>query len=91
MEVTITKSDPENKLLGQARREVIERQLEVRRLQRALEDAQKMKLVLKRTERLTPLAFPMWAMWVQAQVSTEQWSDRIQRMIEQLEMAADEK
>ncbi len=85
------KYDPENKLLAQARREVIERQLEVRRLQRALEDTQTMKLILKRTERLTPLAFPLWAMWVQAQVSTEQWTDRVKRMVEQLEMAADKK
>ncbi|MEI9863301.1 MAG: ligase-associated DNA damage response DEXH box helicase [Limisphaerales bacterium] len=86
-----TKYDPENKLLGQARREVIERQLEVRRLQRALEDGQKMNLVLKPTERLTPLAFPLWAMWVQAQVSTEKWADRVKRMVEQLEIAADKK
>jgi ATP-dependent Lhr-like helicase len=86
-----TKYDPENKLLAQSRREVIERQLEVRRLQRALEDAQQMKLILKRTERLTPLAFPLWAMWVQAQVSTEKWADRVKRMAEQLETAANKK
>jgi ATP-dependent Lhr-like helicase len=86
-----TKYDPENKLLSQARREVIERQLEVRRLQAALQAAQKMKLILKRTERLSPLAFPLWAMWVQAQVSTEQWADRVKRMVEQLEIAADKK
>ncbi|HEV2693782.1 MAG TPA: ligase-associated DNA damage response DEXH box helicase [Verrucomicrobiae bacterium] len=84
-----TKYDPENKLLGQARREVIERQLEVRRLQGALADAQGMKLILKPVERLTPLAFPLWAMWVQAQVSTEQWGDRVKRMVEQLEREAD--
>lgn len=83
------KYDPENKLLGQARREVIERQLEVHRLQKTLADAQKMKLIVKHTERLSPLAFPLWAMWVQAQVTTEKWMDRIQRMVAQLEAAAE--
>jgi ATP-dependent Lhr-like helicase len=82
------KYDPENKLLGQARREVIERQLEVRRLQATLTDVQNMKLVLKHTERLSPLAFPLWAMWVQAQVTTEKWMDRVKRMVAELEAAA---
>lgn len=82
------KYDPDNRLLDQARREVVERQLEVRRLRSALEEAQTMRLILIRTEQLTPLAFPLWAMWVQAQVSTEQWSDRVKRMVKQLEAAA---
>jgi ATP-dependent Lhr-like helicase len=85
------KYDPQNKLLDQARREVIERQLEVRRLQRALEDAQTMQVRFKKLARLSPLAFPLWAMWVQAQVSTEQWADRVKRMVAQLEIAADNK
>ncbi len=85
------KYDPENRLLAQARREVIDRQLEVRRLRSALEQTQAMAVVLRRTERLTPLAFPLWSMWVQAEVSTEQWRDRVKRMAEQLEAAADER
>jgi len=83
--------DPQNKLLDQARHEVIERQLEVRRLQRALAEAQAMQVRLKKLARLSPLAFPLWAMWVQAQVSTEQWADRVKRMVTQLEIAADKK
>lgn len=82
------KYDPENRLLQQARREVVERQLEVRRLQTSLEDIRAMKFRLMAIERLTPLAFPLWAMWVQAEVSSEQWRDRVQRMAEQLEAAA---
>ncbi|WP_395747390.1 ligase-associated DNA damage response DEXH box helicase [Prosthecobacter sp.] len=80
--------EPDNRLLDQARREVIERQLEVRRLQEALAHAQTMKLTLRHTERLTPLSFPLWAMWVQAQVTTEKWADRVRRMSEQLEAEA---
>jgi hypothetical protein len=30
-------------------------------------------------------------MWVQAQVSTEKWADRVKRMAEQLETAANKK
>jgi ATP-dependent Lhr-like helicase len=83
-----TKYDPENRLLVQARREVVERQLEVRRLQVSLENIRGMKFRQLATERLTPLSFPLWAMWVQAEVSSEQWRDRVQRMAEQLEAAA---
>lgn len=80
--------EPDNRLLDQARREVIERQLEVRRLQDSLTQVQNMKPTLRRTERLTPLSFPLWAMWVQGQVSTEKWADRVRRMSEQLEAEA---
>lgn len=80
--------EPDNRLLDQARREVIERQLEVRRLQETLAQAQTMKVILRLTERLTPLSFPLWAMWVQGQVSTEKWADRVRRMSEQLEAEA---
>lgn len=80
--------EPDNRLLDQARREVIERQLEVRRLQDSLTQVQNMKLTLRQTERLTPLSFPLWAMWVQGQVSTEKWADRVRRMSEQLEAEA---
>jgi ATP-dependent Lhr-like helicase len=76
-------------LLDQARREVIERQLEVRRLQQTLDATRNMQLQLKQLDRLSPLAFPLWAMWVQGQVSTEQWADRVKRMVVQLERAAD--
>ncbi len=82
------KYEPGNLLLEQARREVIERQLEMRRLRETLEQAQTMKLILLPTERLTPLAFPLWSMWMQGQVSTEKWGDRVRRMSEQLEAAA---
>jgi ATP-dependent helicase Lhr and Lhr-like helicase len=83
-----TKYDPENRLLEQARREVVERQLEVQRLRSTLENMRAVKYTQIETERLTPLAFPLWSMWVQAEVSSEQWRDRVQRMAEQLEAAA---
>jgi ATP-dependent Lhr-like helicase len=83
-----TKYDPGNLLLEQARREVIDRQLEVQRLRDTLTEAQAMKLIILRTESLTPLSFPLWAMWVQGQLSTEKWGDRVARMSVQLESDA---
>jgi ATP-dependent Lhr-like helicase len=83
-----TRYDPSNLLLDQARREVLAWQLEVRRLRQAMEEVQTMKIVQIGTPRLTPLSFPLWAMWVQGQVTTEQWGDKVRRMAEQLQAAA---
>ena len=83
-----TRYDPENLLLNQARREVLERQLEISRLGSTMNDVTAMKIVLVETERLTPLAFPLWASFVQANVTSEKWSERVKRMALQLEIAA---
>ncbi len=83
-----TRYDPENLLLNQARREVLERQLEISRLGATIADVAAMKIVLIETEHLTPLAFPLWASFVQANVTSEKWSERVQRMALQLEIAA---
>jgi ATP-dependent Lhr-like helicase len=83
-----TRYDPENLLLTQAKREVLERQLEVSRLGNTLKDISEMKIVLCETERLTPLSFPLWASFVQANVSSEKWSERVKRMALQLEEVA---
>ena len=80
--------DPENLLLNQARREVLERQLEISRLGATIGEVTTMKIVLVETERLTPLAFPLWASFVQTNVTSEKWSERVKRMALQLETAA---
>ncbi len=80
--------DPENLLLMQARREVLERQLEISRLSATVDQVSKMQIVLVATERLTPLAFPLWASFVQANVTTEKWSERVKRMALDLSMQA---
>ncbi len=82
--------DPDNLLLDQARREVLEQQLEVRRLRRALRRIAGQALRLVTTERLTPLSFPLNAERLRAQyVTSERWSDRVRRMVQQLERAAE--
>jgi len=86
------KYDPENLLLDQAHREVIERQMEVVRLAETLRRIQQVKLHLVRVTRFTPLAFPLWASRLSsstAQLSSESNADRIRRMVAMLENAAE--
>jgi ATP-dependent Lhr-like helicase len=83
-----TQYDPDNLLLDQARREVLEEQLEINRLRDLLEKLAQADLQIVTPKRLTPLAFPLWASRMRSQVSTETWSDRIARMVIQLEKAA---
>ena len=81
--------DADNLLLHQARREVLDRQLEVARLRAALERIADQPLDLIPTDRLTPLSFPVWADRLRAEhTSSEQWQQRLQRQIDQLENAA---
>lgn len=80
--------DPGNLLLEQARREVLEGQLELSRLEAALERIAAARIVRVETPQLTPLAFPIWAEHVHAQVSSEKWVDRVRRMSVRLEKAA---
>jgi ATP-dependent helicase Lhr and Lhr-like helicase len=79
------KYEPEHLLLDQARREVLDQQLEISRLRALLEQAARQRMVLTRPVRLTPLAFPLWAEMIRGQVSSESWSDRVRRMAAQLE------
>ncbi len=80
--------DPKNLLLQQAQREVWEKQLETSRLAATLRDICGMKLVCCEIPRLSPLSFPLWASFVQANITSEQWSERVKRMALQLQNAA---
>jgi ATP-dependent Lhr-like helicase len=80
------KYDPENLLLKQAEREILQRQLELSRLRQTLEQLESWELVQVVTRRLTPLAFPLWADRLGAEsLSSESFSKRIERMLEELE------
>lgn len=72
--------DPGHLLLEQARREVIERHFEHGRLARTLERMQRSTLLVVRTERPTPLSFPIMIERIAAKVSSESIKDRIERM-----------
>jgi ATP-dependent Lhr-like helicase len=81
--------DPKNLLLDQARREVLEQQLEFLRLRAAMERMGRCRRMLVQCAQLTPLAFPIWADRLRAQsLTSEKWSDRIGRMIVRLEKKA---
>ncbi|MGI9242945.1 MAG: ligase-associated DNA damage response DEXH box helicase [Verrucomicrobiales bacterium] len=84
-----TKYDADNLLIAQAQREILERQLELGRLQSTLDELQGRELVQVVTARLTPLAFPLWAETLGAEeLSSEKFGDRLRRMLRELEAAA---
>ena len=80
--------DPSNLLLGQARREVLERQLERSRLARTLERLATGRVVITTPRRTPPLAFPLLVDRARDRVSSETLADRIRRMQLALERAA---
>ncbi len=82
--------DPENLLLTQAKREILERQLELTRLRKVIQHLEQLPLVLVKTERLTPLAFPLWADQIGHNITSESRTDRIQAMLAKLEQTAEE-
>lgn len=79
------KYDPENLLLVQAKREVLERQLEAKRVIDKLQEIQSQSFILKSPNSLTPFSFPLWAESLRLQVTSESWSDRVQKMAHELE------
>lgn len=85
---TLVTYDPENLLLDQARREVLEQQLDMQRLRATLETIAQSDLVITTPKRMTPLAFPIWTSRLRTEVSSETWEDRVRRMMNQLERLA---
>lgn len=80
--------DSTNMLLGQAYREVLERQLERTRLGLTLQRISKATLVITNPKRPPPLAFPMLVDRTRERLSSEKLADRIRRMQSILERAA---
>jgi ATP-dependent helicase Lhr and Lhr-like helicase len=80
--------DPDNLLLFQARREVLERQLEQSRLGRAMERIAAGRISVVDVERPTPLAFALLVDRAREQVSSEKLLDRVKRLAAPLERAA---
>jgi ATP-dependent Lhr-like helicase len=83
-----TKYDPANLLVQQARREVLEQQLEQSRLAATLARLERGRVRLLDVERPTPLAFPLLVDRTREKLSTEQLVDRVRRMTVALERAA---
>ena len=82
--------DPGNLLLEQARREVLEGSLELVRLREALQSIESKPLRLIEMDRLSPLAFPLWAERLNFVISSEDASSMIEEMLKDLEAEADQ-
>ena len=82
------KHDAANLLLNQAQREVLEQELEIGRLRETMIELQGRKRVLHHTARATPFAFPLMVERLREKLSTEKLSDRVARMVRELEKAA---
>jgi ATP-dependent Lhr-like helicase len=80
--------DPQNLLLSQAHREVLERQLESSRMGRALDRLYGSKPVITHPRRTPPLAFPLLVDRTRQTVSSEALADRVRRMQLALEREA---
>lgn len=81
--------DPDNLLMVQARREILENQLELTRLAETLKALETRPIVMKRLERLTPMAFPLWADRLQAHYHGDNAAARLDKMLQSLEQAAE--
>jgi len=80
--------DPDNPLLRQAVREVLERRLEAPRLTAALARLRASRVRLMRPARPTPFAFPLLVEMFRDTLTTEALDARVARMVEALERAA---
>jgi ATP-dependent Lhr-like helicase len=82
------KHDPGNLLLTQAQREVLEQELELGRLRDTLAELRGRALAWHAVPRATPFAFPLMVERFREKLSTEKLSDRVARMVRELENAA---
>jgi len=80
--------DPANPLLGQAEREVLERQLEFSRLAEALARMEKTPVVLRQVHKPSPFAFPIMVGRFREKLSSEKLADRVRRMQVEYDEAA---
>jgi ATP-dependent Lhr-like helicase len=82
------KHDRNNLLLSQAEREALEQELEIGRLRATLQGMAKRKLVITKPPRFTPFAFPLMVERLREAVSTESVSSMVERLLGELEQAA---
>lgn len=78
-----SKYEPENLLLQQAEREVIEMQLETLRLTAALKRMKAMELMWMDVERPSPFGFPLLVERLSSRLTSESLRDRIERLKQQ--------
>ena len=72
--------DPENALLQQALREVLEREIEFDRLDDFIQSEPAKRAVVQETKRFSPFAFPLFAERLRGRLSSEGFMERIASM-----------
>ena len=82
------KHDAGNLLLTQAQREVLEQELELTRLRETLVELHGRRVAYREVKRATPFGFALMVERFREKVSTEKLSDRVARMVRELEKAA---
>jgi ATP-dependent Lhr-like helicase len=83
------KHDSGNLLLTQAEREVLEQELELTRLRDTLQELHRRRVAFHVVKRATPFGFPLMVERFREKVSTEKLSERVARMVRELEKAAE--
>lgn len=76
--------DPDNLLLKQAHREVLEMQMEKNKILHAIQKINTQQIVLKKPGQFTPFSFPIMVDRLRASLSSESLEDRIVKMKAQL-------
>ena len=82
--------DPDNFLVAQAHREVLDNQLEHQRMAAALNKMAKRRIRMIEVHHPTPQAFPIMVNRLRAKVSSENLKDRVRKMQLRLESVADQ-
>jgi ATP-dependent Lhr-like helicase len=82
------KHDAGNLLLTQAQREVLEQELELTRLRDTLVELHGRAIAYRDVKRATPFGFALMVERFREKVTTEKLSDRVARMVRELEKAA---
>ncbi len=82
-----SRHEPANRLLAQARSEVLSEQLDLPRITVALQRLQRCSLQLERTARPGPLAFPLLAERLNNRMSNESLLQRLERLRQEAERA----
>jgi ATP-dependent Lhr-like helicase len=77
--------DPDNLLLRQAYDEVVNFQLEMPRLRKALDRINNQKIIIKYPDKPTPFAFPIMVDRLRERMTSESLEDRIKKMTFQWE------
>jgi ATP-dependent Lhr-like helicase len=83
------KHDAGNLLLTQAQREVMEQELELTRLRDTLVELHARGVAYRDVKRATPFGFALMVERFREKVTTEKLSDRVARMVRELEKAAE--